>query len=518
MIRPHLPPPSLPHASSLPQLFAAGVVLLQLAVTGRYGIFRDELYYLACADHLAWGYVDHPPLSIFALAMWKAVAGDGLLALRIPGAMLNGAAAVLAALLAREMGGMRLAQLLAAVAVGLMPGVLAVGGFYSMNSLDICFWLVAAVTAARLLRGGGPNLWLLLGATIGLGLLNKHSVVLLLGGLALGFLLWPQRARLRERQLWLGAALAIALVLPHIVWQIQNGWPTVEFVQNARELKLARLSAGGFWRETLLMMHPLAAPLAALGLGALLLGRRLRAFRPLGVAAAAAIAVIFIAHGKPYYTVAAWTLAMAAGATALEALLWRGGRAVRRAAGGAYIALLIGGGLAIAPLAIPILPVDRLLAYQSALGIAPASGERHEQGALPQHFADRFGWDELAWAVSDVVALLPPEERASCLIIAANYGEAGAVRYFGRQRRLPPVASGHNSFHLWGLPPGGPWRAVVAVGFSEQELRHGFEQVEEAGRHREELAMPYQADMPIHVCRGWRITPAQAWALMKRYI
>jgi len=396
--------------------------------------------------------------------------------------------------------------------------VLALGGFYSMNAWEIVFWLAAALVAARLLRGGGPRLWILLGGLLGLGLLNKYSTALLAAGLVAGLLLSPHRRRLGAKQAWIGAGLAVALVLPHLAWQARHDWPTLEFIDNARTLKMARLSPGQFWKDAVLMLHPLAAPLVLIGLVAPFAGRRLRPFRPLAVTVLVAALVLFVTDGKPYYLVAAWPLAVATGATALEAWLSRFGRVARRVGGGAYAALLLVTGLALAPLAIPLLPVDRLLAYQQRLGIAPASGENHETGALPQHFADRFGWRRLAGTVFGVVAGLPAEERASCLLVAGNYGEAGALRYYGAGRWMPPVASGHNSFFLWGLPPGAPWRVVVAVGFGADDLRAVFEQVEVAAVHRDDLAMPYESDLPVYVCRGWRVAPAAAWARIKRYI
>lgn len=517
MARPHVPPPSLPHASTTVHVVAFGVVLMQLVVADRYGLFRDELYYLACADHPAWGYVDQPPFSIVALAAWKAIAGEGLLALRLPAAFLHGAAVLLAGLLARELGGWRLAQVLSAVAVGFMPGVVAAGGFYSMNAFEIVFWLSGALVTARLLRGGSPRLWLLLGVIVGLGLLNKYSLAPLPVGIVAGLALSPQRSRLRERELWLGAALALLLFLPHVVWQARHGWPTLEFIANARAQKMSPLPATAFWRDALLMAHPLAAPLALAGLAVLLFGWR-RQMRPLGAAVLLAVIVVFLGRGKPFYLVPVWPVATTAGAVALVAWLSRHGAATRRVAGGAYALLLLAGGLAAAPLAIPLLPVDRFLAYQRALGLRPGSGERYALGALPQHFADRFGWVELARGVANVVAELPPPERSACLLLAGNYGEAGALRYYGRQLKLPPAVSGHNNFHLWGLPPGADPQVVVAVGVDEADLRFVFERVDVAATHRHDLAMPFESDLPIHVCRGWRIPPSEVWARLKQYI
>ncbi len=515
---PHLAPPSLPHASARIPLFAAGVVLVQMVAAERFGIARDELYHLACADHLAWGYVEHPPLSIALLAAWKAVAGEGLLALRIPGAMLSGAAAILAALLAREMGGWRLAQALAAIAVGLMPGVLALGCFYSMGAINIAIWLAAALIAARLLRGGTPRLWLLLGAVIGLGLLNKYSLALLPLSLAIGLLLSPQRRLLRDRWAWIGAAAATALVLPNLAWQAGHAWPTLEFIRNARAGLPAGLPAAAFWKDGVLVMHPLATPLALLGLVALLWGKRLRTFRPLGVAVVVSAVLVFLSRGNPCVMVAIWPLALAAGAVAGEGWISRYGPGARRFGGGIYALLLLVGGLTLAPVAIPLVPAKDLLVCQRILGVSPAAKGAGWLDVSSCPAPDSIGWRKFAGDVFAVVTGLSGADRDSCLLMAGDRGQAGALRYYGAGRWMPPVASGHNSFHLWGLPPGGPWRVVVAVGLDEEALRGIFEQVELAGRHQGDPDGPIASDLLIYACRGWRVAPAEALSRLKRYI
>jgi 4-amino-4-deoxy-L-arabinose transferase-like glycosyltransferase len=205
---------------------AAGfVLLLHLISNTRYGMFRDEFYYLACANHLAWGYVDHPPFSIAALAAWRALVGDGVWALRIVPAILHALTTLGAGELARRLGGNRTAQGLAALLTALAPTLLGIMGFTSMNAWEVAFWMAAVLIVAALLAGGDRRLWLLLGLVAGLGVLNKYSLGLALVGLALGILLSPLRRDLRTRWPWLGAAMASVLFLPHVLWQILNGWP-----------------------------------------------------------------------------------------------------------------------------------------------------------------------------------------------------------------------------------------------------------------------------------------------------
>jgi 4-amino-4-deoxy-L-arabinose transferase-like glycosyltransferase len=276
---------SRPPLSRAAWFVAVGIVVLLLSTAGRYGIFRDEYYYLMCADHPAWGYVDHPPLAMIFLGLWKAIFGSSVLALRIPPALLGGAVALGAALLAREMRGGAAAQVLAAVVAGLIPGVLALGSFYSMNTFDVALWVLVAWIVCRLLDPAGDRRWWWgLGVAVGIGLLNKYSMVFLGVGLGVGILLSPLRRELLSRNRLAGSLLVLVIVLPHLIWQIHHGWPTLEFIRNAHELKNVAMSPVDFWNEQLLMAHPGFLPVWLIGLTGLLLLPRLRPWRPLGVA------------------------------------------------------------------------------------------------------------------------------------------------------------------------------------------------------------------------------------------
>ncbi len=509
--------PSRPHQTRLPlavPALALAGTLLQLVTGPRYGLFRDEFYYLACADHLDWGYVDHPPLSVAALWLVRALAGDSLLAVRLLPSLLLGLLVLLAALLAREYGGGRFAQALAGLSILAAPQFLALAGTYSMNSLDLAFWAGGALLVARLSRLDRPRLWLPLGLLIGLGLLNKLSMLFFAAGLGVATLVTPLRRHLRTPWPWLGALLAAACLLPHLVWQVAHGWPTAEFVRNATLYKNAPLTPLQFLGAQVEALDPASAPLWIGGLAWLLLARPARAFRPLAWIYLVSLGVMLLQNAKPYYLAPAAPMLLAAGATAFGA--WsEGGR--RRWARAGAVGLLAAGGAALAPFAIPVLPVERYLAYQSALGLTPRAGERHELGPLPQYFADRFGWSELAHEVARVHAALPAEERARVVIVAGNYGEAGALRYFGRALGLPAAVSQHNSFWLWG-----PGRAAVdvaiVVGMDEDGLRGAWQQVEVAGRLEHPLAMPYERSRPILVCRGLKLPLAEAWRRGRHYI
>ncbi len=479
-----------------------GVTLLLHGATLRgYGVFRDELYYWACAGRLAFGYVDHPPLSVWMLAPFKAAfgpwSGDPLLALRALLPVAASALVWLVAAIAREMRGGVWAQLLAGLGVALSPGLLALFGMYSMNSFDLLFWAVGGWILVRLLRDGDGPAWLLFGAIAGLGLLNKISMLLLGFGLAVGLLLTRRWSTLRSPWLWLGGALAGVIFLPHVLWQMVHGWPTLEFMERAASSKNVRLAPGEFLSEQLLMIGPANVLMVVAGLGLLLFSRGARSQRALGWSFLAVLAVMLVTNAKPYYLLPAYSVLFAAGGVVLESWTERwGGRGLRLG----LAVLLILGGLVPLPLARAVLPVETFVRYQRWLGFSPSSGERHEQGRLPQHFADMHGWEELAETVSRVYRALPADDREVACVFGQNYGEAGAIEYFAPRFDLPPGLAGHNNYYLWG-PRGCSGEVLIVIGDDREGLEQVFERVEQVETFRCTDCMPYENQSPIWVVR-----------------
>jgi hypothetical protein len=376
------------------------------------------------------------------------------------------------------------------------------------------FWALGALLVARLVHTDDARLWLPLGLVIGLGLANKISLLFFSFGLGLALLFTPLRAHLRRREPWLGGLLAASLFAPYVIWNARHEWATLEFMQNATRYKIAGLSPLGFLLAQIPEIHPFNLPLWALGLGWLLLGREGRRFRALGIIYLAALAVMAFQKSKPYYLGPAYTMLLAAGAVALERFLlarpWGWARPL------AFAVLLLGGALS-APFVVPILPVERFVAYQQALGQTPRSAENSSLGPLPQHFADRFGWRELSATVAQAYEGLPAEERGRVLIVTSNYGEAGALNYYGRAYGLPTAVSQHNNFYLWG-PGRSDAALVIVVGMETEDLREVFERVEVAGRPQSAWAMPYEMRNPVHVCRGLKLPLDRAWRDGKHYI
>jgi hypothetical protein len=495
-------------------VLGALATLAHAALSGVYGIFRDELYYLACADHLAWGYVDHPVLSVAVLALVRAIFGESLFVLRLVPALLHGVAVVLTGLLAKELGAEKRGMALAGVLTLAAPELLSLFSFWSMNAFDVVFWAAAALVLAKLLARESPRLWMLLGVVLGLGLENKISVLWFGAGLAVALVATPLRKSLATPWPWACAAIALLLFAPYAVWNVTHGLATKEFMENAAKGKMAGIAPLTFLVEEVKTMHPLSLPLWLGGLVWLLVGREARRFRALAIVWLTVL-VILLANrtSRVSYLAASYPIVFAAGGAAAERLFerWR-----KTWLAPAYAAVLLVTAALISPLAMPVLPVERFLAFQRAMGEQPSTEEKKEVGPLPQFYADRFGWPEMVAAIASAARMLTPEERAGAVVYVHNYGEAGAVRRFGPALGAPPAYTGHNNFWFWGPPPESA-RVVLIPQKERGDLDQRFASVTEAGRFHHPYVMPYENDLTVFVCRGPRFSFARLWPDLKHF-
>ncbi len=490
------------------------VVLAQLLVSGRYGYFRDEFYYFACAEHLDWGYVDHPPFVALMAATTRGLLGESLLAVRFFPALCAGLTVLLTGLAARELGGGRFAQALAALAVAIGPVYLIIDHIFSMNCFDHVFWAVAVYILIRILKEDRPKLWVLFGLVAGIGLLTKYSMGFLGLGLVVGLLLISSRKYLLNRWLWLGGLLAFVIFLPHIIWEIRHGFPTREFIRNATLYKNLPMSPVRFMAEETLEAHPFTLPIWLAGLYFYLWHAEGKRYRAIGWIYVSVLLLFLATKAKPYYLAPAYFMLLAAGAVVIERFIeWRNLAWLKPASAAA----LVSGGLITLPLALPVLPVDTFIRYQAFLHIPVESGEHHRMGKLPQMYADMFGWEEMVATVAKVYYSLPPEERAKCALFASNYGEAGAIDFFARKYGLPKALSGHNNYWIWG-PRDYTGEIVITVGEKRQDVEKTFDQIELAATHVHDYAMPYESNLPIYICRKPRMSLQEAWPRTRHYI
>jgi hypothetical protein len=485
-------------------------LLLHVAIHHRYGYERDELYFIACAKRLAWGYVDHAPLVPWVTRLAGEVFGYSLFGLRIFPILALTAGLALTGSMARALGGGRFAQGLAALLFLIAPLYLRLGTFLNIPSFEVFYWCVISYLLIVILRDDRPSLWPAVGAVIGVGLLNKHSMLLFGFALAAGILISPARKYFRGGWVWLGGAVALFLFLPNLVWQIVHGFPTLEFIQNLNRDVMGQVSAADFLLGQVLYIHPFLVPVWLAGLWWYLFSADGRPYRPLGWIFLIALAVLLGAKSKVYYLAPTFPMLMAGGAVAIER--WSAAKP-RRWLRSAVPSVLAIGGLAFLPLALPILPIDTLdrLIPRATLGVIEDPFE------LTEHFHKEFGWENQAAVVARAYQALPRARRDRTAILAGNYGEAGAIDFFGPRYGLPPSISGHHSYYVWG-PGDATGEVVIAFGVPRDTLDRIWAHVEEVERIHHPQALPLEDDVPVYLCTKPRLPLSEAWPSLRRFV
>ncbi len=488
---------------------------LHLAVnaTGGYGYFRDELYYIACSKHLAAGYVDQPPLSIFILAAARRLIGDSIFAIRLVPAIASALSVAVLCVLVRKMGGGRTAMVVASLCFLASPQLLSSQTYYSMNSLDILFWLLAAHALLHVVEAPGLSAWSWLGSVLGMGLLNKTSVLWLAAGVAAGIVLTGRRSQLRLAGPYLAGLIAIVVFSPFVIWNLQHGFPHLEFMRNATAEKYSSLTRLRFLGDQFRAMNPLTFLVAVPGLWWCFFDRDGRRCHILGISFLTVFAVLLAnPHTKSEYVGAAYPPLFACGAVALSQL----SRQRRRIALPVIMGLLVLTGALLAPLAMPVLPVKGYLRYAKALDVAPSTPENKKLSELPQFFADMHGWVELAQDVSAAYQTIPEEERKTTVAFVSNYGEAGALELYATKYALPRVICNHNSYWLWGVGAT-PITTFIRLGGKHEDYLKNYGDVALAGVHHARYAMPYEDDLGIFIARRRLVPIEEIWPKVKHF-
>lgn len=504
-------------------LIIAGIslfgVLLHLYTNlfASYGYFRDEFYYIACSNHPAAGYVDQPPLSIYILSVSRLLFGDSLFALRLLPALMSGIVVYLTGLITLEMGGKKTSVIIACLSAALAPIFLAMNTFYSMNSFDWVFWAVSYYIIIRIIRAGEAEqgrLWMILGAVLGLGLLNKIGILWLGFGILAGLLLTPHRKLLKTIWPYAAGLIALIIFLPFIIWNFQNNFAHLEFIKNATLYKYSSLNPLDFIAGQFLNMNPLAAPVWLAGIYFLFFNKAGEKFKILGIIFVSAFLILIInGHSKAEYLGPAYPALFAAGGVYLERISSR--RFFKWLKIG-MPSLILAGGILIAPLALPILPVDQFISYYKFLGVSHQNSEHKKLAQLPQFYADMFGWENMAATVSKFYTALPDSEKNSCEVYTGNYGEAGALQFYSKKYPLPPVISGHNNYWLWGYGNKEP-RVMIVLGGDKEEHEALFKNVFKAGEIKDKYAMPYENNLPVFICSGYKMPLKNVWSRTKHY-
>jgi hypothetical protein len=475
---------------------AAIVTLVHLATNGRYGFHRDELQFLSDARHLDWGFVAYPPLTPFVERIGLEIFGLSMVGLRLFSVLAQAAAIVVTGLMARELGGGRLAQGTAALAVAVSPLPLFNGTEFQYTSFDFLWWVLVAYFTIRLLNTENPRWWLTIGAAVGLGLLTKYSILFLIAGILGGITLSRARRFLASGWFWAGIALALLIFLPNFLWLVRHDFISYHFLQHIHTRDVGEGRADGFLKDQFLICVNLyAAPLCIAGLVAFL---RDRHYRMLAWMYLIPLALFFFAKGRGYYMAAAYPMLIAMGAAEGErwvatlSNLWRW-----------VVMIVFFQGIAVTG------------AYAGAVLVPLASGGPLRDFALQHHddLREEIGWPELVKTVAGIRDSLTPEQQASVGVLTGNYGEQGAIEMLGPAYHLPPPISMTNSAWLRGYPTPQPTTLIV-LGFSREDADRAFTSCRLAGHNGNSEGVKNEESQyhpDIFVCGAPRLPWPQFW-------
>jgi Dolichyl-phosphate-mannose-protein mannosyltransferase len=529
--------PSPPHREGQ---FLAGGMLIVLVIAlakllfhvyfnHRYGYFRDEFDYISCGDHLAWGYVDQPPLIPFLIHINRAILGDSLRSIRFIPALASSLLLVQTAVLAREFGGRRFALLLAAITTLIAPQYLSNGSLLGTNCLEPNLWMGCAYFAILAIKRNNPRYWLWFGVVAGLGLEEKYSIAVFGFGIVIGLLLTEQRRVFLSPWIWLGGLAAFLIFLPNLLWNMHYHWPFVELIHNIKaEGRDVVLPLPQFFLQQALLVDPVTAPIWLRGVFAFLFASRLKPYRFLGWSYLVCFTVFFVLHGKSYYLAPVYPMLLAAGAVVIESFI--DGRKTEEQQSGrenapsrrtwlkpVIVIVLLASGIHLAPITVPVLSPENFLAYAKTLPFKlPVMEHNHARAALPQWYADQFGWQEIVDETAVAWNRIPTADRKDCGIFAQDYGQAGAIDFLGRSQGLPSALSGDRTYFLWG-PRGYSGNCLIILGDRKERLEQLFANVEYIG---ESADNPYalETNISVNICRSPKFgTLADLWPQLKHW-
>jgi hypothetical protein len=497
---------------------AAQFAIQILAGTG-YGFFADELYTIALSKHLAFGYVDLPPLVPLLAALSRRVLGESLIAMHILPALAGSATLVFVCLIAKEFGGKLFAVILSMLGFLIAPAWLIVDSYFSYDAFDQLILAIFLYVLVRFIRSGNQKLWILLGGIAGIACLTKMTLLYIGPGFLVALLLSKYRKHLLTPWPWLGAALFLFLLSPYLLWQVNNHWPTLKYWINYGTFRLRPASVPDYAAEILYAMNPAFFPVYLIGLWRIFRRFGETNYGFLGVMFLGTLVLLFFLHAKIGMLAELFMPLIASGAVGLEEMT--AGRSWGKILKPSAVAVTVVGGLLFAPASLPILPIESLSGYfdQFKFLYNPPQEFNISYSEYPINLALRIGWEELVSKVADVYNELPPEDRQVAGIYAAWYAPASAIDYFGPRYGLPHAVSGHLTYYLWG--PGYSWDVMIlltnnAFPINTAAMSLFFDKCELKGRVFNPYTMPMN-QLNIYVCRNPRLSPEEIWQHMEMY-
>ena len=487
-------------------LLALATVAIHTATNGQYGFHRDELQTLDDARHLDWGFVAYPPITPLIGRLELVLFGTSLIGFRFFAAVAVSAVMVLAGLIAKELGGGRREQVLAAVATCVAPVALAQGAVFQYVSFDYLWGVLATYFLVKLCKSGDARWWIAIGIVLGLGMETRYTAGFWTLGMVAAVLLSDARKYLASKWLWFGVALAVVIFLPNVIWQAKHGWISLDFLKHLHQRDVRQGRNNRFLLgQVLLCVNPATVPLAAMGLWFLSAKEQGKRYATVGWMVLATFLLFWIAKARFYYTAPIYPVLLAAGSVASGNWMRAAKPFTAKLVNGVrWSAMLLTGAL----FAVFVMP------------IAPLGGAAWRvTSKLHDQFREQIGWTDLADTVARVYNSLPQEERARTGILTGNYGEGGALNLYGPSRGLPFAMSGTNSFWYRGYDPREP-QTVIAVGLEKEEVEADFSSCTIVAKNTNQFGVENEEsrDHPdIYLCRGLKSTWPQFWKKFQRY-
>jgi 4-amino-4-deoxy-L-arabinose transferase-like glycosyltransferase len=472
---------------------------------GQSGWHRDELDMLENARQMDWGYVSYPPITPLIARLALMLFGPSMVGVRFFSTLAHAIALVLTGLIVRDLGGRRWAQVTAALAAVIAPYALMGAELFHYSSFDYLWWVLIAFLIVRLLKTENPRYWLGIGAVIGLGLMTKYAIGFYIAGVVVGVLLTRTRRYLLSPWLWSGVGLAFLIVLPNLIWQYQHNFITYDFLISihARDVNIGR--AEGYLSEQFIYVTNLVTiPFWIIGLVYYFFAKDGRKYQIVGWMYLVPFALLLVTKGRSYYLAPAYPMLLAGGATQVEQWLAKVPLVWMRLVRGVVLTVFTVSGVIFAPLALPVAKVNSVVWNY----VSKINAELREE----------IGWPELVKIVADIYQKLPAQDQAQTGILAANYGEIGAINLYGPAYGLPKAISGMNNFWLRGY--GDPPPQVVILVGSEFSARKYFDDCKYAGRISNLYNVPNiesTENQNILVCRGLRIPWPDFWKKLKSF-
>lgn len=485
---------------------AAVVAVLHFMTAGQYDIFRNELYFIVCGRHPAFGYLDQPPL-VPLLAAVTQIGGVNVWLLRLPAVLAAIALVPLTVSFATLLGASVRGAWVSAVMIASATMLTAMTATVSTSTFEPLTFTAIAYLITRAYIRNEPASYVWAGVIAGISFEARYGILMWAIGLLVGILAFGPRDIFRSRDFWRGTAIAIVISLPNVVWQAAHGFPFLELVRNDNSGNLIG-SPANFTLSQVFLMNFLTAPLWLAGIIAPFVSKRLAPFRFLSATFIVTMAIIVASHGKAYYTTAAYPTMFALGAAALTKL--------PRTLLAAWAVLTVLMAVPALPFVLPIESPEKLNYTIDHMSFKMQPMERAGIGApLMQVLSDEFGWRDLARAFGEVYTSLPAADREKAAIFASNYGEAGAIDVYGAN--LPPALSGNNQYYLWGAR-GYDGSVVIAVNVDPSEWSKLCDSARVVATFgTSPFAMPYETHRPIVLCKGMHPSLARVWPQFKHY-